>query len=640
MNNPPPNFEGPVCPLPLAHHEQIMLGHGSGGRMTQELIARVFFPHLNSPALQAGNDFASLKLIAEAGLQGTLAVSTDSHIVTPLFFPGGDIGKLAVCGTVNDVSMSGAIPLYLTAGFILEEGLPVVILERVATSMEQAAAEAGIVFVAGDTKVAERGKVDGLFVNTTGIGWKPAGQPIGGAEAKPGDVVLISGTMGDHGIAVLQARGELGFETDIQSDVAPLNHLIQAILAAAPHVHVLRDPTRGGLATTLNEIAVQSQVSIWLEEEAIPVQPAVQAACEMLGFDPLYVANEGKVIVIVPEDESEAALEAMHSSSYGSMATRIGVVQADFSRKSAAAHTHWRNPYSRPANRRDAASNLLGFDYTYPNFFTLRGNMKIEYQETTSDLQTRIDIHGKYGARDIDQWMLDLLQIQPGIKILDVGCGSGKQCFSYFHYLKGEAEIHGGDVSKELLGQARENNAKIGNRVHFGELNFNQRFPYDDQQFDLVSCCFAIYYAENIPYTISEMHRVLKTGGRLFTTGPMPQNKQLFYDIIREATHKPIPPMPGSSRYSTEIYAAVEKLFSKVEVHIFENPLTFESVEPFLAYTQASLSEDRKLWSGLFEGKDDFNKVMDQIAKAAEKRMKEEGQLVMKKVVGGFLATK
>lgn len=324
-----PNIEGAVCPLPLAHGDQIMMGHGSGGRMTQDLIQRVFMPHLTSEALSAGNDFARLTLLAEAGLQGSLAVSTDSHIVTPLFFPGGDIGRLAVCGTVNDVSMSGAVPLFLTAAFILEEGLQVETLERVVQSMAAAAREAGVQFVAGDTKVAERGNVDGLYINTTGIGWVPAGRKIGGEEARPGDVVLISGTLGDHGIAVLQARGELGFETDIQSDAAPLNGLIQAVLAAAPSVHVLRDPTRGGLATTLNEIAIQSKTGIWLDEDTIPVQPAVQAACEMLGFDPLYVANEGKLIVIVPEKEAEAALEALRGHSYGASAARIGRVQAD-----------------------------------------------------------------------------------------------------------------------------------------------------------------------------------------------------------------------------------------------------------------------------------------------------------------------
>lgn len=328
-----PVFEGPACPLPLRHNEQIVMGHGSGGKMTMDLIRSVFYPRLNSEPLAEGNDFARLALLAEAGLQGSLAVSTDSHIVTPLFFPGGDIGRLAVCGTVNDVAMSGATPLFLTAGFILEEGLDVETLDRVLASMEAAAREAGVQFVAGDTKVAEHGKVDQLYITTTGIGWVPAGRVIGGQHARPGDVVLISGTIGDHGIAVLGARGELGFETGIQSDVAPLNGLIADLLAAAPNTHVLRDPTRGGLATTLNEIAAQSETCIVIDEQAIPVQPAVQAACEMLGFDPLYVANEGKLVAIVPETEAEAALAAMRRHPYGSGAARIGQVQADPARR-------------------------------------------------------------------------------------------------------------------------------------------------------------------------------------------------------------------------------------------------------------------------------------------------------------------
>ncbi|HZW02958.1 MAG TPA: hydrogenase expression/formation protein HypE, partial [Anaerolineaceae bacterium] len=283
-----PQFEGPVCPVPLRHAQQVVMGHGSGGRMTQELITNVFLPGLRSQPLLAGNDFASLGLPPEARFSGRLAVSTDAHIVSPLFFPGGDIGRLAVCGTVNDVSMSGAVPLYLTTGFILEEGLPIETLARVVASMKAAAEEAGIQIVAGDTKVVEKGKADGLFITTSGVGWVPEGRQIGGERAQPGDVVLISGSMGDHGIAVLTARGELGIETDVESDVAPLNHLIAAALAAAPDVHVLRDPTRGGLATTLNEIAGQSQVGILLDEKTVPVRPAVRAACEMLGFDPLY----------------------------------------------------------------------------------------------------------------------------------------------------------------------------------------------------------------------------------------------------------------------------------------------------------------------------------------------------------------
>jgi ubiquinone/menaquinone biosynthesis C-methylase UbiE len=267
--------------------------------------------------------------------------------------------------------------------------------------------------------------------------------------------------------------------------------------------------------------------------------------------------------------------------------------------------------------------------------------MKINYQETTSDLLTRIDIHNKYGGRNIDQWMLDLLQLQKGYKILDVGCGAGKQCFSYYHFLEGDCDITGGDVSAELLKQAREENPRQADgKVKFIDLNFNQRFPFEDNQFDLASCCFAIYYAENIPFTIREMHRILKPGGRLFTTGPMPENKQLFYEIIREATQKTIPPMPGSSRYASEILSAVKETFSTGKVHIFDNPLTFDSVEPFLDYTRASLSEDRKLWSSFFQNKSDFEKIMQQIEAVASRRLEQDGKLVMTKVVGGIIATK
>ncbi|HWQ84443.1 MAG TPA: hydrogenase expression/formation protein HypE [Anaerolineales bacterium] len=314
--------EGPSCPLPLPHHDRIILGHGSGGKLTDELISRLFYPCFDNPALRQGNDSAALSL--ENGAR--IAVSTDAHVVSPLFFPGGDIGRLAVCGTVNDVAMSGAIPRYLTAGFILEEGLEVSLLGKVIESMRDAAAEAGVQIAAGDTKVVQRGKADGLYITTAGIGILPAGRQIGGAQARPGDVVLLSGPLGDHGIAVLAARGELGFETDIQSDAAPLNHLIAAMLAASPNVHVLRDPTRGGLGTTLNEIAGQSQVGIQIDENAIPVRPAVAAACEMLGFDPLYIANEGKLVAIVAAQDAELILEVMHRTRYGEDAVRIGEV--------------------------------------------------------------------------------------------------------------------------------------------------------------------------------------------------------------------------------------------------------------------------------------------------------------------------
>ena len=266
--------------------------------------------------------------------------------------------------------------------------------------------------------------------------------------------------------------------------------------------------------------------------------------------------------------------------------------------------------------------------------------MKINYQETSDDLLTRINIHDAYGARDIDKWMLDVLPLEQGMTILDVGCGAGKQCFSYLAQLSGKAQITGGDVSDELLAKAREENRKLGDRVTFQTLNFNEPFPFEDNTFDLVSCSFAIYYAEDIPFTIREMHRVLKPGGKLFTTGPMPENKQMFYEIIKEATGKEIPPMPGSSRYSSDILDSVEKTFSRSEVLIFDNPLTFPSVEPFLAYTRASLSEDRKLWNTFFQTKEDFEQIMVKIAEVAQKWFERDGKLVMTKVVGGILATK
>lgn len=266
--------------------------------------------------------------------------------------------------------------------------------------------------------------------------------------------------------------------------------------------------------------------------------------------------------------------------------------------------------------------------------------MKIDYRETTDDLLTRINIHDAYGARDIDKWMLKVLPLKQGMTILDVGCGAGKQCFSYLAHLDGKADITGGDLSEELLKKARVENKKLGERIKFNSLNFNKTFPFSDKVYDLVSCSFAIYYAEDIPFTIKEMHRVIKPGGFLFTTGPLPENKELFYDIIKEATGKEIPPMPGSSRYASEILDAIKAQFSDVKVHIFQNPLTFPSPEPFLAYTRASLSEDRLLWNTFFQTKQDFEEIMTKITHVAEKRHKREGQLVMTKVVGGFLATK
>ena len=317
------DMTGAVCPLPLQHDEQIVMGHGSGGRMAHDLIRKVFLPAFDNPALAAGDDGAVLERPA-----GRMVLSVDSHVVFPLFFPGGDIGHLAVCGTVNDVAVMGATPLYLTAGFILEEGLPLETLRRVVKSMKRAADEAGVQIVSGDTKVVERGKGDGLYVSTTGVGILPEGREISGRRAQAGDLVILSGPMGDHGIAVLAARGELGFETDVESDCAPLNGLIADLLAASPNLHVLRDPTRGGVATTLNEIARQSGVCITLNEAALPVRPQVAAACEMLGFDPLYIANEGRVLAVLPRDEADAALKAMRAAKYGAEAVVIGEVSA------------------------------------------------------------------------------------------------------------------------------------------------------------------------------------------------------------------------------------------------------------------------------------------------------------------------
>lgn len=317
------NIQGPVCPIPHQHTETVVIGHGSGGQMTQDLIRHNFQSRIGNLYLSEGNDAARLTL---QNHKGQLAVSTDSHVVSPLFYPGGDIGRLSVCGTVNDVAMLGAIPYFLTAGFILEEGFPIESLNKIIDSMADACKEAGVKIVAGDTKVVENGKADGIFINTAGVGLIPNSRQIGGQFAQPGDAVLISGTLGDHGIAVLQARGDLGFESGIKSDVAPLNHLISNLLDAVPEVHVLRDPTRGGLATSLKEIACQSKVSIRLNEESIPVKPEVRTACEMLGFDPLYLANEGKVIVILPNEKVDDALEIIKKSPYGEMAMRIGDV--------------------------------------------------------------------------------------------------------------------------------------------------------------------------------------------------------------------------------------------------------------------------------------------------------------------------
>ena len=266
--------------------------------------------------------------------------------------------------------------------------------------------------------------------------------------------------------------------------------------------------------------------------------------------------------------------------------------------------------------------------------------MQINYQETTKDLLARIDIHEKYGARNIDQWTTKVLQPKPGMKNLDVGCGAGKQCFLYSDHSQREADITGGDFSNELLDKARAKNAERGDKCKFMFLDFNKRFKFADNTFDLVSSAFAIYYASNLDFTFGEAHRVLKPGGRLFVTGPLPENKKMFYDIIKEATNKPIPPMPGSSRFKEEIYKTVEGKFSKTELLAFENPLTFPEVAPFIDYVRASLSEDRKLWTSMFNNHDEYEALIGEIEKIATRWFKRDGKLVMTKVVGGILATK
>lgn len=303
--------------------ETVLLGHGSGGTMMKRIIDEVFFEAYADEELLEGNDAASLPAPA-AGER--IAYSTDSFVVTPHFFPGGDIGRLAVCGTVNDVATSGAVPKYLSCGFILEEGFPVADLKRICKSMAEMAKEAGAHIVTGDTKVVNRGHGDGVFVNTSGIGFIPEGVNLSGAFCKPGDKVLVTGTMGDHGITIMSCREELSFNADIQTDAAPLNHLIAEVIAAAPDTRCFRDPTRGGLASTLNELAAQSGVDFIVEEGAVPVKDAVLGACEMLGYDVYQVANEGKMVCVVPAEQAEAALAAMRANKYGADAAIIGEV--------------------------------------------------------------------------------------------------------------------------------------------------------------------------------------------------------------------------------------------------------------------------------------------------------------------------
>ncbi|HOX90135.1 MAG TPA: hydrogenase expression/formation protein HypE [Burkholderiaceae bacterium] len=305
-------------------HGRIDMTHGSGGRAMAQLIEELFARAFDNEYLAQGNDGA---LLPPPG--GRIVMATDSHVITPLFFAGGDIGSLAVHGTINDVAVSGATPLYLSAGFILEEGFPLADLKRIVESMAAAARAAGVPVVTGDTKVVEQGKGDGVFITTTGVGVVAPGLNLSGANARAGDVILLSGTIGDHGVAIMSQRENLSFETTIQSDSAALHTLTAAMLEAVPTIRCLRDPTRGGLATTLNEIARQSAVGMMLREADIPVRPEVDAACEFLGLDPLYVANEGKLVAICPPEHAGQLLAAMRAHPLGANAAMIGTVHAD-----------------------------------------------------------------------------------------------------------------------------------------------------------------------------------------------------------------------------------------------------------------------------------------------------------------------
>jgi hydrogenase expression/formation protein HypE len=316
---PPPALS---CPVPLAHKTEITVGHGGGGRLTQDLIERIFRPAFANAELEAQHDGA---VVTAAGAR--LAFTTDAHVVSPLFFPGGDIGALAVNGTVNDLAMCGARPRWLSAGFILEEGLAVATLQRVVDSMSRAAAAAGVAIVTGDTKVVERGKGDGLYVTTAGVGVIEHGLTISPASVRAGDAVIVSGDVGRHGMAIMATREGLAFESAIESDCAPLTAAVQALLAAGLEIHCLRDLTRGGLATSLVEIAEAAKLCIGIDETKVPVTELVRGACELLGLEPLYVANEGRFVCILPATQADAALEILRNTAPGGAPALIGHVR-------------------------------------------------------------------------------------------------------------------------------------------------------------------------------------------------------------------------------------------------------------------------------------------------------------------------
>jgi hydrogenase expression/formation protein HypE len=320
-----PTLENWTCPLPLRDSPIILLGHGGGGKLTADLVEHIMLPAFQNPQLAELGDSAVLDL--PPGRRW--AFTSDAHVVHPLFFPGGSIGHLAAYGTVNDLAMMGARPLHLTAAFILEEGLSLVDLARIVHDLAAAAQVSGVTVVAGDTKVVERGRGHGCYITTSGIGLISEGRAPGPAKAQPGDAILISGSLGDHGSAILSVREGLTFETPIQSDAAPLHDLVEAIYEITPHVHCLRDPTRGGLAAALNEIAARSHVGMVIDEHALPIRPEVQSACELFGLDPLLVPNEGKLIAILPETHAHAVLNRIRSHPLGTRAAHIGRVVAD-----------------------------------------------------------------------------------------------------------------------------------------------------------------------------------------------------------------------------------------------------------------------------------------------------------------------
>jgi hydrogenase expression/formation protein HypE len=324
FKEPGVDFNGLSCPVPLQDYPRIILGHGGGGKLSSELIEHIFLPAFENKRLAGLGDSTVFSVE-----RGRLAFSTDSFVVQPLFFPGGSIGDLAVNGTVNDISMSGAKPLYLSAGFIIEEGFPVVQLKRIADDMGVAARKAGVAIITGDTKVVEKGHGDGCYINTAGVGVVPHDVEIAPVRAEPGDIVIVSGTLGDHGMAIMSVREGLEFEAAIESDSAALNEMVATMIATCHDIHVLRDPTRGGLAASLNEIAAASGCGISIEEDRLPVNPTVQSACEILGLDPLLVANEGKLICIVPAEAAPAILTAIKSSEHGVNAAVIGTVVAE-----------------------------------------------------------------------------------------------------------------------------------------------------------------------------------------------------------------------------------------------------------------------------------------------------------------------